>query len=280
MKKSMIIFGCLAVLCLLSGIQLFSRGDIGPGVLALVFAGVFGYLAYSKAKKAKSGPSAATQVNTASVSGSSSAATPVAALPSIYGYQLKYDYDDVKIAGTTHYDTSAATVGEALDLVAEPDNEYDANAVAIMQHGIKLGHIYKGKLQDMYHDFTMRGDVVRAVLASKAGDALTMLLGFYVEQPTALEEFESKGYPSKSYRLTGNKNQEMQDTIGLLDVGEAVTVLYDVDKEKYSATAIDEIGYFPKSADEVLEGDCEAFVSSIDEDDNGKYNVTVTVFTL
>ena len=49
------------------------------------------------------------------------------------------------LAGFSHYDAAAnfdaMKVGDALDLVREPDNAYDGNAVRVEWHGVKLGYL-------------------------------------------------------------------------------------------------------------------------------------------
>lgn len=49
-----------------------------------------------------------------------------------------------KISGAQHWDAAKVLgklkVGDKIDLVAEPDNPYDPNAVALYAHGAKLGY--------------------------------------------------------------------------------------------------------------------------------------------
>ncbi len=53
------------------------------------------------------------------------------------------------IAGFQHHDGALQLdqlkAGKKLDLVPEPDNPYDPDAVAIMRKGAKLGYVPKGK---------------------------------------------------------------------------------------------------------------------------------------
>jgi hypothetical protein len=83
----------------------------------------------------------------------------------------------------------------------------------------------------------------------------------------------------KTCRLTGNLNSEMQDNISLCSEGDTVTVEYDYDKEKYMATAYAEIGYFPKSAEPIIDGENGyiAMVERIEENENGKYVIYVNL---
>ena len=51
-------------------------------------------------------------------------------------------------------------IGDSVLLVPEPSNSYDSKAVALYHNGNHIGYLYKNKLQDMFHDFEARGDLV------------------------------------------------------------------------------------------------------------------------
>ncbi len=70
----------------------------------------------------------------------------------------------------------------------------------------------------------------------------------------------------------------MQENIFLSSVGDSVDAFYETEKEKYLAIGPNDIGYFPKSAEEYLENEFEAFIEDIDTDDDGNYIVKVAVF--
>ena len=86
--------------------------------------------------------------------------------------------------------------------------------------------------------------------------------------------------PIKSYKLTGNKNVEMQENIDLCSEGEYISFEYDFYKERYFALSNGfEIGYFPASASSILESEnITAVISEILENESDKYEVYVDVY--
>lgn len=63
--------------------------------------------------------------------------------------EYNYDYDETASAlKETYYDGDKIYQYDFLnlkaELVPEPDNEYDSNAVAVLANGIKVGHVKKG----------------------------------------------------------------------------------------------------------------------------------------
>lgn len=63
--------------------------------------------------------------------------------------EYNYDYDETASAlKETYYDGDKIYQYDFLnlkaELVPEPDNEYDPNAVAVLANGIKVGHVKKG----------------------------------------------------------------------------------------------------------------------------------------
>lgn len=89
---------------------------------------------------------------------------------------------------------------------------------------------------------------------------------------------------AKSFRLTANSNEEMQDNIGMVSKGDEVEFDMDYDKDKYLAWAgASEIGYLPQSGTNFLEAigeNYEADIESIDINDNDKYVVTVRILPM
>lgn len=82
------------------------------------------------------------------------------------GRYIAYHYDDVQIASRDRYADIPLAAGDKLKFVPEPDNQFDAEAVAIYKGTDKVGYMYRGRLQDMTHDFLKRGDAVAGVVVS------------------------------------------------------------------------------------------------------------------
>jgi uncharacterized membrane protein YuzA (DUF378 family) len=188
------------------------------------------------------------------------------------GKPIAYHYDSVKIfiLSGQEPDFKSLNPGDNVRFVQEPTNSYDKNAVAAESGIRKLGYLYKGKIQDMVNDFINSGDAILSHIDSidDANGKITVYIAFYRKKSFA---------SAKTYKLTANRNEEMQDVIYYSSEGDEVFAEYDYEKEKHLAsTAAGDIGYFPKSANDILEGEYTAQIERIDEDD-GKSIVYVAV---
>lgn len=188
---------------------------------------------------------------------------------SLDNYELKYDYNNVFLALSNNYDCSGVTVNDPCILAGEPSNSYDPKAVAVYCRGKKIGYLKKGRLQDMYHDFIDRDEKVTATISKIENGNVFIRLCFYKD---VIQELE-KNHETECYKLTGNRNSEMQDAIFLSTEGDELYYNWNYEKEKYET----DIGYFPESANQYLDNDAPAYIYEIGEDDNGKRTVTVIV---
>ena len=276
MCKKPVLLLIVAFVFLIGSISLFSEAEAGGGVFFLAAACVPAFFVVRSMKKnasslqTKHGTSTKTTRN-----------SKTATLSDIPGYSLQYHYNDVKIAGYGHYDTSSARVGALLTLAPEPDNAHDAKAVAVLLDGKKLGYLPANRLQDMYYDYLERGGTVVAKVFACVKDSVDMLLGYYTNDLSDYKYLLKSGAPSKTFKLTANANSDMQENISLCSVGDPVTYAYDYEKEKYAASAsYAAIGFFPVAANALLEenDDLRAYISEIGENDNGKQTAYVDVF--
>lgn len=190
-------------------------------------------------------------------------------------YKLAYNYPDVEIAGANHYDLTGIEVNMRVTLKPEPENQHDDKAVAVYVGNRKIGFLPKNKLQDMYHDYRFKDGVITAVISAVATDKAAIELNYYKKKDMIAEL--KRSHETKTFKLTGNSKEEMQDAISYSSVGDEVTYTYDFDKDKYMASAVDDIGFFPKSANKYLENGAEAYIYDIDTDDNDKYYIEVIV---
>lgn len=195
----------------------------------------------------------------------------------IDGHKRKYVYQDVRIYTPALTEALAERVaGQVVTLRQEPENTYDPNAVAVWHAESKIGYLYKGKLQDMANDYLRREDPIFAAASRVKIDEdqvnVELCLAFY---PTR----RATG-TTKRFKLSGNTGAERQEQIGFADEGDLVEYSYDFDKEKYEAICNgDSIGFFPKSANELLEDDASVVVAQVEENDQGKWVVYVDVET-
>jgi hypothetical protein len=101
----------------------------------------------------------------------------------IDGKSLTYHYDKVKIVilRGQEPDFRSVTPGDDISLILEPENTYDKRAIAVYSKNIKLGYIYKGNMQDMIHDFILRGDPIISCVSSidDGNKIIYILLAFY-----------------------------------------------------------------------------------------------------
>ena len=201
---------------------------------------------------------------------------------SINGVPLAYKYDEkLCIIKKMQPDYATLNLGDNLMFVQEPNNPYDKKAIAVYDNDSKIGYLYKGKLQDTINDFIRRGDAISAYIKSIDVDKpeIMMFIGLYKEV-SPYWKLMHMGAPFKTYKLTGNKSDEMQEAIGFIDDYSDVGYLYDYDKEKYMASSdYGDLGYFPKSANQYLDDECEAYVVEIADNDAEKLDITVAVFT-
>lgn len=190
---------------------------------------------------------------------------------------LKYEYKDVDIALPNTTYLSSLQLGTSLILEPEPNNEYDVKAIAICHSNNRLGYIHKGKLQDMIHDFTRRGEVVCALYTHE--EPAQIHLAFY-------RLFDPDRCSKAIFKLVANKNEHMQDDLSLASVGEEVDFDLDLesDEERYlvSSSGLD-LGYLSTSnakkfAEEIVDENYFAEIFNLETDDNDKYIVSVIVY--
>lgn len=196
------------------------------------------------------------------------------------GCCLAYSYREVGFYAPDELYSAAKSVPpyKQLRLAFEPDNPFDAEAVAIYCEADKIGYMNKGKLRDMLKDFACDDEKEFLAVSRYWEDKPAFDLFFYRSARAALDLL-SRRPNMKEYSLTANKNEDTQDNISLCQVGEPIDVIFDPESERYDAEVNGLfIGRFPASASKYLEkyGRFDMMVSEIDEDDEtGKYSVRV-----
>lgn len=191
-----------------------------------------------------------------------------------FDYPLVYKYNDVKICMIEDFDMSLLKVGYGLTLKCEPENEYDKNAVAVYCYQVKIGYMFKNKLQDMANDFSKKKNCIPCSYISKIDDnEVCMNLGFYGK---CLMKFENK----IDLKLSGTSKKEIQEELFYSCEGNEILFEYDYIKETYAATDNGTIiGYAPKSKNGIFENpdNYYAEISKLDTNENDKYYVIVSV---
>lgn len=202
-------------------------------------------------------------------------------------YELKYKYDEVSIVGSQYIDGAEQriknlNINSLVIIYREEDNPKDPKAVAVceMENGkkYKLGYLPKSsRLYDMFNDFADRGEHVSIKIDENHPGYFK--LGFY--KIVSNRKDRTKNLNSKTFSLTGTKNNEIQSTISYADVGEELSYDYDYEKDKYFVEAsAGTIGYIPKNKEELVENsdNIEMYIDEINENDEGIYSVKVELF--
>ena len=287
-----IILGILTTLILVIPILFF---DILLGIIIALFPAMCFLIAFAyndAIKKSLKNNQASSSSPTSFIPVSSHQETAKSSLPMQYGDKrilhalprtrdgipIAYEYTDVKICliRGQEPDLTAIQVGSIIKLQQEPLNQYDNKAVMLKIGTTKIGYMYRGKLQDMANDFLNRHKSIVAYVSKidTVSNEIFMNIGFY-RKP--FKRYEN----STTFKLTGNTNNDMQEIIQWANDDADVEFYYDYEKEKFCASIFGgDIGYAPKSKNDLLEAceeDYEAFIESIEENDNGKYVVSVTV---
>lgn len=101
------------------------------------------------------------------------------------GYVIAYKYDNVKlyILSGQEPDYSDLIIGEDVRLIQEPQNVYDNRAVyaETVKSKIKIGYLYKNKLQDMTNEYIDQNIPIVAFIdgINKAKDEISLFMAFY-----------------------------------------------------------------------------------------------------
>ena len=181
--------------------------------------------------------------------------------------KLKYFYDDVKISAEKNL-TVECKVNETLILSHEEDNEYDENAVAVLNGDrVKLGYLYKGKLQQMVLDFMEREDDIIARIASYKPQENEIIIALAFYRPIPKEEIVEKFRVSVSESKYSEFYYYME--------GSQVNVMYDFDKDKYM---IEEFAKLPERFEHYADNHDYIFVILDDkENDSGSHSIQIGI---
>lgn len=176
---------------------------------------------------------------------------------------LKYKYDE-KMYYTSETIPDESLVGKNVEFITEPDNQHDANAVAIYVEGNKLGYVYKGLIQDMLHDWIKKDFTVRACISSVTDTEVRYIIGFY----KPVETFKCDIFKLTKTSKKIDEYTKRIDNIQFLNEDDEVTFEWDNESESYVAynNSYDEIGELPQKANELLD-ELENYVAVVDECD-------------
>lgn len=89
----------------------------------------------------------------------------------------RYYYTDVNIYPHDFRDFDLIYPDSIAELLPEPSNTYDSNAVAVYCAGMKIGYLKKGKLQEMVIDFYYNCYQIDAVVSRISGKEIYLDIG-------------------------------------------------------------------------------------------------------
>lgn len=105
-------------------------------------------------------------------------------LPDTYhGKNRSYIFDtvDVCVIRDNQPDYGSLNIGDTVEFKGEPDNPYDSKAVAIYVDTVKIGYLYRGKIQDIANEY-LASEVSKAiigVITSVDKPKITIDIGLY-----------------------------------------------------------------------------------------------------
>ena len=231
--------------------------------IVIIMGAIFGlilYPKYAKKKKAEKGTAKVSEV-----SGTVKLHEP---LDVINGQKLKYFYKDVKIYAEKNLSVKCK-INDELVLKHEPDNEYDENAVAVLtSQRVKLGYLFKGKLQQMVLDFMKNDDddvIAKIASYNPQNSEIIIALAFYkkIRNDEIVEKF----------RVSVSENKYYENYFST--EGYEVDVSYDVDKGKYM---IEEFAKLPERFEDYVNDYDYMFVILDDkENDSGSHSIQIGI---
>lgn len=295
MKKTIRIF--IGISLLIGAVGLAPKDFIGSlffGILGLIVIAWPVVIRFIKngaiAKFSKPVPAISTNnpvLNTTHASAVTKATSTARRLPKTYDeYYLAYDYI-VSVAGVRYAAPNFDNIelAKPVDLEVEPDNEYDAEAIRVIQNGQFLGHVPKGTPKDMIFDFEKKGYPVASllVLADVDNCDIQIQLAYYkpikvlISGRKRISATLSKTSKKDPFDIPRYENLETSN------IGELVELEYSYDSETYIVTNSygSELGELSKSISSKLsdnDNDVIAILEELSEDENGKSHAVVALY--
>ena len=190
-------------------------------------------------------------------------------LPKIIEHSLlRYSYYDVSIAAQEN-SARRCKISESASVCLEPENEYDPNAVAVYSvHTMKLGYLYKGKLQSMVHDYINKDYTILANIVENNITENKVVIALFFYKPIRDDEI------IKTFTITVSESRYekiMSEGCYIVSpVGDEVQVEYDYDKLRYR---VEDFGLLPQKAEEYASGSYAFFIMDDTENDNGGHTL-------
>lgn len=166
---------------------------------------------------------------------------------------LKYKYEDNISLLPDMAKTVSGHGGEVITFLQEPENEYDQKAVAIYLDEIKIGYVYRGRIQDMINDWISKEEKFIGYINKIWVDEnkVSYKIGFYRPYQT----FENKTFSLIKTKKKVDEEFRREDFIFDINPGDGVTIDYDDELDSYVVhnKCYEEIGELGESAFEFIE---------------------------
>lgn len=210
-----------------------------------------------------------------------------------YVLNKKYVYRDVELKVIpTDLKFDFDMVGKSIDLIHEPTNEYDPNAISVQLDGTLMGYIPNNRLQSMIHDFQARNQPVYSILSDFKVDedtalieGITIFLGFYHDPYANLDKYDT--FSAKLVKTSKKDFFDInrQENYGNVSEGDYVDLEYDFEAESYMVSAggceIGETSAFITKKLQDFDSTCD-FIGIIDEIienyETEKFGAKITIY--
>ena len=191
------------------------------------------------------------------------------------GYVLAYSYTDVEFDSPPTLRSAAQKVPPRKQITFKyGDGE---NEIELWLDDTMLGTMRDNKLRSMFIEFVEEDGKDILGVTQYWTDKPVFSLYFYLSVKEFFGRWQRRP-DYKTFKLTGNKNSEMQETIEMCCPGESVDYV-EYDDKYFVYHDGDGIGNMPASFARYCESqdDLEMRIYDIPETDSGKYDVVVAV---
>lgn len=262
MKKVIrIICVCAALLLLIAGAKGGDDAFLGAFVIALPLLAVFWFLREKKPKRKAAAQSLAPLPRVAVPPEDRKTVT----IPErVNGKQAHYRYSKVVLTDVAP-DPESVRLGEQLILRQIGDR------VSVMQDDREIGKLPDNRLAGMVRDWQRNMDPILA-MAFHADNAKRELFVYLVFYEDVLAKMIARR--EKPILVRGSGNEDAQDAIGLLGVGDVVAISYNEEKQRYDVSSgLHDIGYFKAEDDDL--GELAVIAEITENEETGRFTIRI-----
>ena len=182
----------------------------------------------------------------------------------VNGKQAHYRYSKVVLTDVAP-DPESVRLGEQLILRQIGDR------ISVMQDDREIGKLPDNRLTGMVQDWQRNGDPILA-MAHHADNEKRELFIYLVFYEDILAKMAARR--AKPILVRGSGNEDAQDAIGLLSVGDVVSVSYDEEKKRYDVSSgLHDIGFFKAEDDDL--GDFAVIAEITENEETGRSTIRI-----